>query len=477
MKPSTRLRGSFAVLALAVAVLVGTTVWAIVRIEQQNREVWSKAQDRLTFASTQAERELLRLINSIHRFRADAEAATARDVQLRFDIFWSRLDTLSEGQLGRRYHALPGASQTLERARHTLEGIEADIASIGTDEAPDYGAMVASLTALRDPLHKVTLEALDRTSRELGARRDQFYQLYGTVLAGFGGALLASALLIGLIINNQRWLRRSIAELGDARATLERQNQELAQARDAAEAASRAKSGFVANVSHELRTPLNSIKGYTDLLIEEAEDEGAHDRVADLTRVRSSANYLHRLVTDVLDLARIESGRMAVRPSAVDLGELTSELRDVVFHAMQANDNRFEIQLPASATPFVTDEGKLRQILVNLVGNAGKFTQAGTVRLSVDIAASEGSQWLHCEVQDDGPGMSEEDVERVFGAFVQGREGERVQGAGTGLGLSIVEHLCQLLGGTIRVATALGEGTRFSLALPQLEERDSATDD
>jgi len=243
-----------------------------------------------------------------------------------------------------------------------------------------------------------------------------------------------------------------------------------------ADAANQAKSGFLANMSHELRTPMNAIIGYSEMLLEEIEDDPqlpAEQLQADLEKVQLAGKHLLTLINDVLDISKIESGRMAVFWETV---ELTSVLRDVEVTAqplVAKNNNRLHCSYRVEETPLRTDVTRLRQVLLNLLSNAAKFTRGGDIRLKV-WAEQEAPDELCFEVSDSGIGMSQEQLEKVFDAFVQADLSTTKQYGGSGLGLTISRKFAELLGGSLSAESREGEGSRFLLKLPVNGEQSSA---
>lgn len=234
-----------------------------------------------------------------------------------------------------------------------------------------------------------------------------------------------------------------------------------------ADAANQAKSGFLANMSHELRTPMNAIIGYSEMLLEEIEDDPqlpAEQLQSDLEKVQLAGKHLLTLINDVLDISKIESGRMAVFWENV---ELTSVLRDVEVTAqplVAKNGNRLLCEYEVNETQVRTDVTRLRQVLLNLLSNAAKFTHKGEIRLRVWVEP-RGAQ-LCFEVSDSGIGMSQEQLERVFDAFVQADQSTTKQYGGSGLGLTISRKFAELLGGSLSAESREGRGSRFLLTLP-----------
>ncbi len=253
-------------------------------------------------------------------------------------------------------------------------------------------------------------------------------------------------------------------------AELRRVNEELAAACDQALAASRAKDAFLANMSHELRTPMNAIIGYSEMLQEEAQERGDNQFVEDLARIRAAANHLLALINEVLDLAKVEAGRMELFPEEVDVAALVTEVTAAMEYAARKNGNRLEVDCPRSIGRMRTDRTRLRQILFNLLGNATKFTEQGLVRLRV--FESDGSDGrppgrIVFEVSDTGIGMSPEEMSRLFQPFAQADGSTTRRFGGTGLGLVISQRFCRMMGGEIEVESAPGEGSTFRVHLPR----------
>ena len=259
-------------------------------------------------------------------------------------------------------------------------------------------------------------------------------------------------------------------ELGDMSRALAifRQNaREIHQAREEAEAASRTKSAFLANMSHELRTPLNAIIGYSEILREDAEDRGDEASVDDLSKIEAAGKHLLGLINDILDLSKIEAGRMDLHFEDVDLQKLTAEVSALVAPLMSRNGNRLKIEVPADIGVMRTDLVKLKQSLINLLSNAAKFTKDGTVSLALACrCGADGQRIFTFAVKDSGIGMTEEQIGRLFQAFTQADTTTTRNFGGTGLGLTITKHFCTMLGGDIAVTSRPGEGSVFTITLP-----------
>lgn len=237
---------------------------------------------------------------------------------------------------------------------------------------------------------------------------------------------------------------------------------ELMVARDAALSSSRHKSEFLANMTHELRTPIQAIIGYVDLVKEEAENEGFFDITADLDKVTRSADRLLGMINCVLDLSKIEAGRMELNLQSTWLKDLIDDVVEATAPLFPRSDNKFVLDNQAENIILRIDSEKLLQVLVNLVSNACKFTQSGTVILRV----LKEKQHIQFDVVDTGIGIAEKDIAAVFEEFQQADSGVTRQFGGTGLGLAISKQFCELMGASIKVESTQNEGSCFSVTLP-----------
>jgi signal transduction histidine kinase/DNA-binding NarL/FixJ family response regulator len=246
------------------------------------------------------------------------------------------------------------------------------------------------------------------------------------------------------------------------------QEEQLRRAKDAAESATRAKSEFLANMSHELRTPLNGVLGYAQLLQRDPRLNPTQREALDA--IARCGTHLLDLINDVLDLSKIEAGRVDIDSSATDLVQLTVDLRYVVGETARRKGLPLTMAIASDVPRRVVLDGRhLRQILLNLLGNAVKFTTSGQVHLGI---ARVGQDRLSFEVSDTGPGIAPADLAAIFDAFTQTAEGAAA--GGTGLGLTISQHLVRTMGSELRVSSVVGEGSRFSFALPLVAADDGA---
>ena len=240
----------------------------------------------------------------------------------------------------------------------------------------------------------------------------------------------------------------------------------LFDAKEAAEAASRSKSTFLANMSHELRTPLNAIIGYSEMLQEEAEDTGNASAVADLQKIHAAGRHLLGLINDILDLSKIEAGKMELYLETFDAAEMIQGVADTVRPLVEKNGTALEITCLGDLGTLHADMTKTRQALLNLLGNASKFTKGGTVTLEASRESAGGRDWFVFRVRDTGIGMTADQLARLFRPFTQADASTTRKYGGTGLGLTITRRFCQMMGGDVTVESTPGGGSAFTVRLP-----------
>ncbi len=258
------------------------------------------------------------------------------------------------------------------------------------------------------------------------------------------------------------WAQRLEERVQERTKKLEESNEALTRAREDAEAANHSKSVFLANMSHELRTPLNAIIGYSEMLVEEAEDAGQDDFVPDLRKINAAGKHLLELINAVLDLSKVEAGKMELHLEEFSVWETVHGLRSIVKPLVDKNKNALEIICPKDIPPMLADVTKIRQSLLNLLSNASKFTEEGKITLEVTSKDQE----VFFAVRDTGIGMTPEQQSKIFEEFTQADSSTTRKYGGTGLGLAISRRFCVMMGGDITVSSVVGEGSAFTIRLP-----------
>ncbi len=348
---------------------------------------------------------------------------------------------------------------------------------------------LAQATPLADRLERRMNELVNKAEADIVAGIEASHEAYITsrwVIIGFALGSIALALILGYAISwslirpvkqmdarlrqiasgdfSQRVEVSNRDELGALAANLNRMNEELGRLYHQIETASRHKSQFLANVSHELRTPLTAIKGAVDLLLREVAGSLNEKQKHYLTRVRSNAQHLAGLIDELLDLAKIEAGRLELRATRLSLERLVEEVAETLRPVAAEKDIALEISRDNLRIVVWADPEKLTQVLMNLIGNAIKFTPAqGKVMVAM---ARNGLQWAQVSVTDTGPGIAREETEKIFDTFYQITEAGKQKPKGTGLGLAISKALVELHGGKIWVESQVDRGSTLSFTLP-----------
>jgi signal transduction histidine kinase len=246
-------------------------------------------------------------------------------------------------------------------------------------------------------------------------------------------------------------------------------------AKEAAEAADRTKSQFLANMSHELRTPLNAIIGYSEMLQEMARDDGVDSFIPDLEKITSAGKHLLELINDILDLSKIEAGKMTLSVDKFAVAPLIQQVVGTVHPLVQKNGNTLEVSDTSNLGEMVADPMRIRQCLLNLLSNASKFTEKGTIRLTVERVQHQDRGWVIFRVSDTGIGMTPEQLQRLFKPFTQADASTTRKYGGTGLGLTISLKFCQMMGGDITAESEAGKGSTFTIYLPEQVHRPATT--
>jgi len=256
--------------------------------------------------------------------------------------------------------------------------------------------------------------------------------------------------------------------------TRKKTEHDLERARDASETANKTKSLFLANMSHELRTPLNAILGYSEIMQEEANDLEMDEFASDLEKINTAGKHLLTLINDILDLSKIEAGKMELFVEEFEVADVIQEAADTIRPLMGKNRNKFEISFSPDLGEMKSDLAKVRQSLLNLLSNAAKFTHEGNVMLEVTREKMNDLDWIALRVRDTGIGMSADQLVKLFRPFTQADASTTRRFGGTGLGLALTRRFCQMMGGDVTVSSTVGEGSTFTMKIPASIDGQSA---
>lgn len=248
---------------------------------------------------------------------------------------------------------------------------------------------------------------------------------------------------------------------------------EILKAKEAAENANRTKDTFLAGMSHELRTPLNAVIGYSEMLMESAEDGGDMQSVVDLRKILGAAKHLLSLINDILDLSKIEAGKFQLYLEHFDLAEVIRDVEQTVAPLVQKKSNTLYVRVDPDIGKIFADMTRLRQVLFNLISNSSKFTENGSITLN---AARIDERWIEIGIRDTGIGMTPEQADKLFQPFTQAEASTSKKFGGTGLGLVISRMFCRLMGGDITLQSQYGEGSTFTIRLPARVEQERAAE-
>jgi signal transduction histidine kinase/DNA-binding response OmpR family regulator len=339
-----------------------------------------------------------------------------------------------------------------ERRPMLLAGDLDRLADLSGDSPAEGRQFLAAPLIAKGQVEGILVADNARSSREISSGDIEVFATMGSEIA--------------VAVENARLYEQLELHTHTLEQRVKERTAELAQAVEEAKEANAAKSRFLANMSHELRTPLNAIIGYSEMLQEEAEDLGQAVFIPDLQRINAAGKHLLALISDILDLSKIEAGRLELYLERFDIGEMIKEIVGTSEPLVKKKSNVLEVLSPPGLGFMFADLTRVRQCLFNLISNAAKFTENGSIKFRVARDTRDGSDWIIFAVSDTGIGMNEEQIGKLFRPFSQADLATTRKFGGTGLGLAITRHFCRMMGGEIQVDSEPGKGSRFTILLP-----------
>ena len=334
---------------------------------------------------------------------------------------------------------------------------------IVTTSIPAQNTVIRTLEKLYAHQYEEAQKAAEQAHAAFIQARQWMYFLYASLL---GLGIFIAIFVLKRAKNAEYEKTKHLTMIENANDELMKYSTELIIARDAAQQASKAKSQFLANMSHELRTPMNAIMGYSQLLMEDAENSKNEELHSDLKRIYDASTHLLSLIDQVLDLSKVEAGKMEIHAEPFKVNKLIVEVLQTLEPMSRNHECKLNVEVDPGLDLMISDHTKIRQILYNLLSNAFKFTKQGKIRLAAKLVDVDSRQFLELSVKDDGIGISESQLQRIFAPFIQVDNSSTRRYDGTGLGLALTKRYVELLHGEIIVNSVVNEGSEFIIRLP-----------
>ncbi|MFP1633369.1 ATP-binding protein [Zhengella sp. ZM62] len=451
-----------------LALLLASTANAYLALNDVQQRITYRIPENTIWAAAQSEVELARTLAKLAPRAAGLKPVDPLPLNVQFDLLMSRASLYESGVLAQALREDAVLSEAFNAFAADLEAADRLLPAASAGDADAAARMRDLLAPHRATLRKLAMTSLksDRAERQELAKNHELLQQQ---LSRFGtAAAILLALMLGYLIHGERRARLLLVSanlarenLEEARERSEKQAEQMRLLARKATTASQAKSDFLAMMSHDIRTPLNAIIGLSDVMEREETDLGKRKQIA--TVLKASEGLL-ALINDILDLSRLEAGKLRLEPVAFSPAELVREVMEVTAVLAARNRNRMSVSInPDMPETMIGDRGRIRQVLMNLVGNANKFTRNGDVVIVLDCAGHRnGNGLVRFAVSDNGEGISETLRTRLFQPFEQGENSRNAHEGSSGLGLAISDRLVRLMGGRIVVDSTPGEGAVFA---------------